>query len=449
MSKRPAESDDNPRDAKRGNTNDSTTPTTTTPTPSEPKTARIKKKPYALCFGYIGTGYQGLQWQAGDHVKTIEEDVRQAVHAAGGISADNMTAGDSGLNPLQKVAWMRASRTDKGVHAVMNILSLKLQAPDSVPQFVAACNAHLPPQIRMYDAVKVAGSFHAKNSVSHRHYSYVLPTFSFLEDFGEYFSPESAELEITNGVVQATDCFDDSDENPQKGKKVKEYEPNPQEYGNIPSELFQKLQKYRMTDKTKDAVNELLSTYLGTHFFHNYTRDKVPGEASAQRYITEFKITHIEVQHGIEVASISVKGAAFMMHQIRRMIGMAICAFNAKLGPDYILRSLGKESKVLVPTAPPTGLLLCKLIYDYYHCKLDHMRKGKSAGVDDLQNLDFEHKAEEMETMFHSIRGEIMRQELEGQVMACWIRSVPHILIKHMKIDIYEQLRECKAKETL
>lgn len=45
--------------------------------------------------------------------------MHKAIIDVGGISEQNAIA-------LQKVNWGRASRTDKGVHAVVNIISLKM-----------------------------------------------------------------------------------------------------------------------------------------------------------------------------------------------------------------------------------------------------------------------------------------------------------------------------------
>lgn len=54
-----------------------------------------------------------------EHTKTIEGVLHKAIVDVGGISQQNATK-------LQKVNWGRASRTDKGVHAVVNIISLKM-----------------------------------------------------------------------------------------------------------------------------------------------------------------------------------------------------------------------------------------------------------------------------------------------------------------------------------
>ena len=57
----------------------------------------------------------------------------------------------------------RAARTDAGVHAAGNVVSAKIitSIPDR-PDFVAAINAELPPEIRIWGCVRVQNSFSAR-----------------------------------------------------------------------------------------------------------------------------------------------------------------------------------------------------------------------------------------------------------------------------------------------
>lgn len=75
------------------------------------------KRKMAILVGYLGAGYQGLQRNPG--VKTIEAELENAICEAGGIDEFN-------AHSFQKVSWQRCARTDKGVHALGNIISLKI-----------------------------------------------------------------------------------------------------------------------------------------------------------------------------------------------------------------------------------------------------------------------------------------------------------------------------------
>lgn len=57
----------------------------------------------------------------------------------------------------------RAARTDAGVHAAGNVVSIKIitQIP-GVPDVVAKVNELLPPEIRLWGYVRVQNSFNAR-----------------------------------------------------------------------------------------------------------------------------------------------------------------------------------------------------------------------------------------------------------------------------------------------
>jgi hypothetical protein len=57
------------------------------PAHNPPPTNPNKKRKVALFLAYVGHGYNGMQRNPG--VKTIEEDLFKAIHAAGGISDAN------------------------------------------------------------------------------------------------------------------------------------------------------------------------------------------------------------------------------------------------------------------------------------------------------------------------------------------------------------------------
>ncbi|CAB4404969.1 unnamed protein product [Rhizophagus irregularis] len=84
---------------------------------NESKEPRKPKKKVAVLVGFCGTGYQGMQINR--NAKTIEEDLFKAFVAAGAVSKDNS-------DDPKKVGLMRAARTDKGVHAAGNLISLKI-----------------------------------------------------------------------------------------------------------------------------------------------------------------------------------------------------------------------------------------------------------------------------------------------------------------------------------
>ena len=78
----------------------------------------------------------------------------------------------------KKTSLVRCARTDKGVHAAGNLISLKLIVED--PNIVAKINEHLSPQIRVWGIERTNGSFSAYQFCDSRIYEYLIPTHCFL-----------------------------------------------------------------------------------------------------------------------------------------------------------------------------------------------------------------------------------------------------------------------------
>ncbi|KAJ1931375.1 tRNA pseudouridine synthase 1, partial [Linderina macrospora] len=135
-------------------------------TSSEP---RQPKRKVALLMGFCGTGYQGMQ--VNPNAQTIEGDLFRALVDAGAVSADN-------AEDQKKVQFQRAARTDKGVHAAGQAVSLKMIIED--PEIVSKINEKLPEQIRVWGYVRVIRSFNAKTMCDSRVYEYLLPTYVFM-----------------------------------------------------------------------------------------------------------------------------------------------------------------------------------------------------------------------------------------------------------------------------
>ena len=64
-----------------------------------------------------------------------------------------------------------------GVSALRQVLSCNLHRYS--PSKLSVLNSSLPKEIRVHEAVPVAPSFDAWDWASHRHYSYLMPTYAF------------------------------------------------------------------------------------------------------------------------------------------------------------------------------------------------------------------------------------------------------------------------------
>lgn len=201
-----------------------------------------RKQKVGIIFGYVGECYCGLQWNHLPEYPTVEEALMKALFETDMISEINF----SNFKVQQLLNFERASRTDKGVHALRNVVSVAVMLPydpayaerrqaamrasgedhestavevteverkgteteaeegeeGSSLQTVFSCeeakrllNLALPPDLHVYAVVPVTRSFNAYLNCGGRRYEYYLPTFSLMtqqEYTNDYFPPSLA-----------------------------------------------------------------------------------------------------------------------------------------------------------------------------------------------------------------------------------------------------------------
>jgi tRNA pseudouridine38-40 synthase len=107
-----------------------------------------------LLFEYDGTGFRGWARQPGE--RTVEGEMRVALQRVYGELGDLAVAG----------------RTDTGVHALGNVVSVEVTGGAPARRAVEALNAVLPPDVAVLGAEEVAPSFHARFDARARSYRY-------------------------------------------------------------------------------------------------------------------------------------------------------------------------------------------------------------------------------------------------------------------------------------
>ncbi|VEN59748.1 unnamed protein product [Callosobruchus maculatus] len=269
-------------------------------TEPEQPVEKIKRRKFALLMGYSGVNYFGMQ--RNPLTQTIEEDLFKALHKAGFIN-------DSCYNQVQNMQFQRAARTDKGVSAVRQVVSLKL--PENFD--IVKVNKELPEQIRVFSYKRVTKGFNSKSQCSGRTYIYMLPTVAFADH---------------NKEVQQED--------------------------------------FRLDEERLNRINELLKHFIGTKNYHNYTSKKKPNDPSAKRYIMSFVCEAPFIRNNVEFAILKVHGQSFMMHQIRKMVGLLLATVRG-LATEDILQDSFKFEKINIPRAPGLGLVLEFVHYDRYN----------------------------------------------------------------------------------
>ena len=101
----------------------------------------------------------------------------------------------------KKSSLVRCARTDKGVHAAGNVISLKLIVED--PKIVETINENLPPQIRVWGIERTTGGFSCYQTCDSRWYEYLIPTFAYLPPHPQsYLGKKLVESAEKEGVFE-------------------------------------------------------------------------------------------------------------------------------------------------------------------------------------------------------------------------------------------------------
>ncbi|KAF7556796.1 hypothetical protein G7Z17_g1120 [Cylindrodendrum hubeiense] len=390
---------------------------------------RRPKRKVAVLVGYAGTGYKGMQVN-GDE-KTIEADLFKAFVAAGAISKAN-------ADDPKKSSLVRCARTDKGVHAAGNVISLKLIIEDE--DVIQKINDALPDQIRVWDIQRTNNSFSCYQLCDSRWYEYLMPSYCLLPPHPETFlgrklvelakehgveddlnakmadvkdfwtdveekeiKPILAALdpEIRAAVLERLHVAEESAE-PAEEKEVEEKEEKPatetvpegaseapqasvileshqpkgRELGpvdfalrDIKAAYVSAKRRYRVTPDRLQRLQDTLDVYNGTRNFHNYTVQKSFFDASAKRHIKSFIANPKPIIiNDTEWLSLKVHGQSFMMHQIRKMVGLASLMVRCGTPIERVEESYLNQ-KMAIPKAPGLGLLLERPVFHNYNRK--------------------------------------------------------------------------------
>jgi tRNA pseudouridine38-40 synthase len=475
------------------------------------------KRKVAVLIGYSGTGYKGMQISATE--KTIEGDLFHAFVKAGAISKAN-------ADDPKKASLVRCARTDKGVHAAGNMISLKLIVEDE--NIVERINEQLSDQIRVWGIERTIGSFSCYQVCDSRWYEYLIPSHAFLpphpsswlakklEEFAEddsgsreEYDSRQAEVkdfwakvdeeeikpildkideDIKFDVIKALNGEDEAnakavksvadveqpvkvgsslsgtnEEVPAEQEKTEEAaiiinEPSLLQQDNTntdtPTQVTHESpeaepriivdteekdrqlrlraatkelriaysnakRRYRIPQERIDRIQSALTQFVGTSNYHNYTILKTYKDPSAKRHIKSFLVNPTPILIGdgpnddqkTEWLSLKIHGQSFMMHQIRKMVGMVALLVRCGSDLDTLKHSLGSE-RYSIPKVPGLGLLLERPVFDSYN-KLQAPKHGRPT-------LEFSKYEKEMEAfkqrqIYRRIFGEEERNDEFGR----------------------------------
>lgn len=331
------------------------------------------KRNTAVFFGYLGSSYYGSHY--GVDFPTVEKELFDAIVKAKGISKFN-------ASDLNKNKFKRAAKTDKGVHAAFNTLSLKLYADD--PQLIEKVQQYLPSDIRIWGSQRVLNSFSARTFCSSRFYEYLFPTYLLIPP-----NPRSTTGKQLN--LKDSQYWNFRDEILAKKYTFDEILSNEKSiyhaYIHKTLDELTQLQKcflqedlcikrsFRITDEVLRDFRDFMNVYKGRHNFHNFTKGHAAKDARCYRIVKNIEVSDPFINNGVEYLSIKLQGESFILHQIRKMLGLVSLLVRCSLPKNKIEKALDQNKNVHISKIPAAGLFLYNTDFENYNRKLKHLQK--------------------------------------------------------------------------
>jgi tRNA pseudouridine38-40 synthase len=247
----------------------------------------LPKRKFAIIHGYNGHNFCGNQ--KNPDVRTVEEEMEKTLHNLGFIS-------DCNFGVLQKIGWMRASRTDKKVSAIMNVVSCKLHKDPNMDEEAMKnlINENLPKDIKIFRMIEMSRTFDSKGDNNNREYHYILPSFML--------EPQ------VEGESKSIDSFT----------------------GNF---------NYKISPEIHEKLKNICKAFKGTKKYHNYTKKLAFSDPSSNRHIYELTCDEIIEFDSFQAIKFKIIGQSFLYNQIRKMIGAIIDICRTCRDMEYLENS--------------------------------------------------------------------------------------------------------------
>jgi tRNA pseudouridine38-40 synthase len=241
---------------------------------------------YRLILAYDGTGFHG--WQVQPDVVSVQGTLLEA--------AGRLFTGD--------VRVVGASRTDAGVHALRQTVSLTGESTLPPPTLQAALNDHLPRQIRVVVAADAAPGFDARRAALGKRYLYV----------------------IDNGAM--------------------------------PSPLTLRWAWHVSARLDVCAMRAALAALIGRHDFGAFCA------AAGREADPVCRVRALHVLARKSRIAILVSADRFLHHMVRNIVGSAVEVGRGTRDLGWLADVLrGRDRRRAGPTAPAHGLLLLRVLY--------------------------------------------------------------------------------------
>ena len=254
---------------------------------------------------------------------------------------------DCNYGVLQKIGWMRASRTDKKVSAIMNVVSCKLHKDPNMDEaeMKRIVNEELPDDVKVFKIIEMSRTFDSKNNNNNREYHYILPSF-MLEPKVNFPSND-----------KSIDTF----------------------VGNY---------NFKITPEYHEKIKEICRLFRGSKKYHNYTKKLSFNDASSQRHLYDTTCLELIEWEGFQAIKFKIVGQSFLYNQIRKIIGGIIDVCRECRDLSYLENSF-LANKMDIPKAPAEGLYLRSIDYSRYNDRKGGKHMFMLSETDEKEMEDF------------------------------------------------------------
>lgn len=258
---------------------------------------------FKLVLAYDGGEYHGWQRQQG--VRTIQGELESALLRVA----------------RQQAVVQGCGRTDKGVHALGQVASVKVSGCWTAASLRRALNAVLPPDVRVQQAAQMPDDFHALDDCQGKRYRYQL-------DDGEV------------------------------------------------GDLFSRRYRWKIWGRLNEwSMGQGAQHLIGTHDFASFQTSGSP------RLSTVRTVRDVFVRRGRggdpNLVDVEIEADGFLYQMVRGIVGTLYEVGRGARKPDWVREVLqAKDRRQAGQNAPPDGLFLLEAYYPAFPSEQSAPREG-------------------------------------------------------------------------
>lgn len=259
---------------------------------------------FALGIEYDGTNYHG--WQKQKNAITIQGKVDTAISKVANHLVDSTCAG----------------RTDKGVHAIYQVIHFSSSSKRTLSEWLLGINANLPLDIRVIWIKEVPLNFHARFSAIQRRYKYYI---------------YNLDLDSNLDFALNTNQFSNT---------------------NLRSPFLLNNVTFYPKRLNANKMHEAAHFWVGEHDFSSF-KDSECQSTTPSRLVKE-----ITVVRKNNLVIFDIIANSFLHHMVRNMVGTLLEIGSGKQKVNFAQKVLlAKDRTQAGITAPSSGLYFVDVVY--------------------------------------------------------------------------------------